>query len=442
MDLDLIQQEAVDLCTNKTKRIASVTGCAGTGKTTIIQMVADYFASKGKRVVCCAPTGKAARRVKEATGHEAMTIHRLLEFPRPGERDEKTGKALSQTEPKRCARTPVLYDVILCDEYAMVPHLLHRQLIEAMPYGSLLRCFGDVNQLAPIEDYKIQTPTYTDSPFKQLLKNFPSVVLKNIYRQDEGSGIFLNGTRIVKGQMPTKTQDFDLQWTDKPVVSIEEMVYNDATRWGRIDRQIIVPGNKGWVGTYELNQRIQLIVNPDSEGAFDPVRHKWQVNNKITLGVGDKVVCTDNCYDLRDFFERFGEFKDDGSPVGSSYIPCPDTCMMLNGETGIITEIDSEATHIDFGDRTVAVPHSIHEYNPRANVVYQINYIKSIDLGYVLTTHKCQGSEFKEIAYVLNKSNKWIQSRRNFYTAVTRARNKVTVISDRTSVGYSLWSLK
>jgi len=189
---------------------------------------------------------------------------------------------------------------------------------------------------------------------------------------------------------------------------------------------------------------VQCVVNPDPPKAFDPPRHKWQTERPITLGVGDKVVCTENTYDTRDYFERFDAFDETGNPLEHSYIDPPDTCMMLNGEIGIVKEIDMigrevAAVTIDFGDREVRLPYSIHEKSIHNSSIYQTSHLKQIDLGYVLTTHKCQGSEFNEIIYVLNKSSKWTQGRKNLYTAVTRARRHVTIVTDSTSLSHSMW---
>jgi exodeoxyribonuclease V alpha subunit len=441
---DAKQQEAIEICINPINRIASVTGSAGTGKTTIIQRVSEIFQDEGKSVICCAPTGKAARRIREATGLNAITIHKLLEFPKPHERDEKTGKPLKQGFPKRCKEFPISQFVVLCDEYAMVNHELNRQLIDALPPGGLLRCFGDINQLPPIEEYKIKAEGYDLTPFQSHLKIFPSVTLDRIYRQGEGSGIFLNANGIVKGRHPTPKEDFKIVYTGAPTLKIEEFIHQYAYKYKTIENQVIVTGNKGWIGTYELNVRVQCVVNPDPPKSFDPPRHKWHQDKQITLGIGDKVVCTENTYDTRDYFERFSEFDETGHPLEHSYIDPPDTCMMLNGEIGIITDVEMlgnevVAVRIDFGDREVQLPYSIHEKSIHNSGIYQTSHLKQIDLGYVLTTHKCQGSEFNEIIYVLNKSSKWSQGRKNLYTAVTRARKHVTIVTDSSSISYSMW---
>ena len=173
MEYDVEQIEAINLCCDLTKRIVAVTGEAGTGKTTIIKAVysklinyidthrrefkRDYIEDRDKYqfnaeeyIVLVAPTGKAAKRIFEATGIPAMTIHRLLEYPTPGEIDENTGKALVASSPKRDKFNPIKQKIVLCDEYAMVSYELHRNLIDALPSGGCVRMFGDCNQLEPI----------------------------------------------------------------------------------------------------------------------------------------------------------------------------------------------------------------------------------------------------------------------------------------------------
>ncbi len=446
MEFDQEQRNAIDLCTNvnATNRIVAITGAAGTGKTTIIKETYRNLIEQGHDVAVCAPTGKAARRIKEATGIDAVTIHRLLEFPKPGERGED-GKPLSPNFPKRRKTHPLDNDVIIVDEFAMVNQELNKFLVDAMKSGCVLRVFGDNNQLAPIEERTYGHKDLQLSPFQYYLKHFPSVTLTHVYRQAEGSGVLDNASRIVRGYVPRPTPDFLIKISDRPPTTVEELVLREGDKFATSSAQIISVQNKGWIGTYELNQRIQAILNPDPLKSLDPPRHKWQEKKPITVGLGDKIVCTENMYDLRDHYERYGQYNDDGSPVAMSYIECPDNKTILNGEVGKVVDIVQgrdglvEYIDVDVGDRHVQIPFMIQEYGFRKNDIYPVFPLKGIDLGYVLTTHKCQGSEYDEVVYVLNKSTKFMQNRRNFYTAVTRARKKVMLITDSASLSYSVW---
>lgn len=438
--LDDKQLEAVEMCLDEKKRIAAVTGPAGTGKTTIIREVARRLRENDKSYIVCAPTGKAARRITEATGLPALTIHRLLEYPRPGERDPDTGKVLSATDPKRDHNNPLLYDVVIADEYMMVNYELDRNLIDALGRGRLL-VFGDVHQLRPIEPSKSKVQDI--APFEKHLKR-ASVHLDHVYRQGEGSGILSNANRIRKGSMPTRTDDFKFLVTDKPVAILRSAVQQcleSGIDFRSIDNQIIVPTRKTWIGTNALNTMLKIVLNPDAEFDLTLPRHSWDEKNgfRCDVSVGDKVVCTENTYDMRNYDDRFTEFDNDGMGIMDSYLECPDTKMMLNGETGVITEIHADGSlEIDMGDRTVEVPSIYAEYSWSRKDMFDVDPRKRIDLAYALTTHKCQGSEFKSVIYVINKSCAFMLNRLNYYTAVTRARDVVYVVSDQRSMQYAL----
>jgi exodeoxyribonuclease V alpha subunit len=406
---DLTQQAAQDMCCDLSRRVVGVTGAAGTGKTTIIKKVYEEIVSKGKTVALAAPTGKAAKRITESTGIAAQTLHRLLKYPRPGERDDK-GKALKPGFPRHDAEFPLPFDYVITDEFSMVNTEVHRNLMNALPNGRGIRMFGDLNQLRPIEqsDYLMSLP----SPFAQMLDKFPHTVLTNVYRQGEGSGILGNAQKILAKRMPQRLDDFALKFTESPVTALQDMIFEQldaGISFADIDNQIIVPGRKTWVGTVKLNAMLQNMFRSESDGWVELPRHKWDRESRVRVRPGDKVICTENNYDLEVF----------------------------NGEVGIVQSTDDATVVIDFGDRIVSFPPEVCRthadgrtsfYDPRP----------SLDLAYALTTHKMQGSECKRVVYILNKSNTYMQSRSNFYTAITRAREHVTVITDQRSLTYSI----
>ena len=405
------QQRAIDKCckTGNGNRVVAVTGEAGTGKTTIIQEVYDRV-SPYYETVLCAPTGKAAKRIQEVTGIPAMTIHRLLEYPHPGDVDPETGKTLLTTDPRRHAHNRLEYKVVLADEYAMVNTAVHRNLFNAIPDGGMVRVFGDANQLAPIEPAK--SMRNKPSPFQVLLDKFDGIWLETLHRQGEGSSIVSNGRRILSGQMPKRTDEFQLKVTVRPVEAVIDHVM-DSKEFGDIDytsldNQIISPNKVGWVGTEALSSSIQALLHDASEGYFEVERHSWATDRSLPIYVGDKVIFTTNNYGLGVF----------------------------NGESGLVYILDEEGIHIDFGDRIVIIP-PYQEVETKRGTSH-INPQKDIDLAYVVTTHKCQGSEYQNVLYVLNKSRSFIQCRRNFYTAISRARKGVLVVSDQESLSYSI----
>jgi exodeoxyribonuclease V alpha subunit len=438
MDLDLEQQNAVNMCVDPLKRLVAVTGEAGTGKTTIIQRVCDILAQRDIPFAVAAPTGKAARRVKEATGYPAVTIHKLLEFNRP-DMDDETGEATSVSRPNRVKGNPLEQHIVIVDEYAMVATGLHRDLVSAIRPGACLRTFGDIRQLPPIENSDLADPT---SPFARCLAMPHTVTLNNIYRQAEGNGIIEAARRINRGQFFTSNGDVDIRLGDAVLYTLYNMLDTCGVDWRDLSNQIISPARKSDIGTIRLNSILQLRFNREMPGKIELPRNKWEVKNRCFVAIGDKVVCNTNSYDLRDYDERYDEYDLTGVGYSHSYIECPATKQMLNGEVGIITAIDPIGVlEIDFGDRVVELPPSVKEYNKRKGFFYQFDPRRVIELAYALTTHKCQGSQYSRVAYVMASCAFFNLSRPNFYTGITRAAKHATIITDQRSLATSLKSL-
>ena len=396
--------------------MVAITGPAGTGKTTILRQVHKELSNAGYKVTLCAPTGKAARRIKEATGIEASTIHKLLEYPRPGDRDPNTGKPLQVGFPSRSRANPIDYDIVLCDEYAMVNHEVHRNLVDALPAGGVIRCFGDVNQLQPIEtDWRMKDKP---SPFMDMLERFPSVRLTTIHRQGEGSGITENAAYILAGRQPRKKDDFLMTFTEKPLRALEMYLRAHADPFDEqppimfdsLEHQIITPANKRLAGAHAINTAVQRIYRDFSMNK--PIRlprQSWDEKAGIICDVclHDKIIWLDNNYDLD----------------------------IMNGEQGIIEDIDHEfgGLTINFGDRVIEIPSDMPTTNKKGEIV-SYDPRMSIMLAYAVTTHKSQGSEYQHVVYILNQSAMWMHCRSNFYTGVTRARTAVNVLADAKSL--------
>ncbi len=413
-DLNDLQRVAVERCLDMTKRIAAVTGEAGTGKTSIIKIVYNSLIEAGYNPVIAAPTGKAAKRIREATQAPAQTIHMLLQYTRPGDIDEKTGKPIGTTYPRRDRQNPIDFDHVLVDEYAMVNHELHRNLIDALPPGCRLLVFGDVSQLPPIENI----PKYAAmaTPFKAALEKFDGVKLAQVHRQSEDSMVLLNAQRINGGYGPkTGSDDFKVTVTDRPVEALIDAVMKAGDTFSKLDSQVITPTNKSWIGTEALNQQLQMMLMDNDRPTVKLDRHKW-AKSELAVGVGDKVIMTKNYYEL---------VGDDGS-VG-----------LFNGEVGIVQELGEYGELvIDFDGRIVVVPPVIQvAFENRVSVVHPH---RDLELGYAITTHKAQGSEYQNVIYVMNKSAMFNLNRKNFYTAVSRARKTVHVITDMRSMSTAL----
>ena len=438
MDLDVEQQNAVDMCVDITKRLVSVTGEAGTGKTTIIKQACDILTAERIPFALAAPTGKAARRIREATGYPAHTIHKLLGFNRP-DMDEETGEATSVSAPSHTRGNPLPYRIVIVDEYAMVSTALHRDLVAAIPSSGCLRTFGDVRQLPPIENNELHDPT---SPFSKCLAMPNTVTLNNIYRQAEGNGIIEAARRITRGQYFTSNSDVGVYLGDAVLHTLYGRLEATNTDWSSINNQIISPARKSDIGTVRLNGILQSRFNKEMAGKIDLPRNKWEAKNPCVVAIGDKVVCNTNSYDLRDYQERFTEFSSDGVGLMGSFIPCPETKQMLNGEVGKIINIDEYGVlEIDFGDRVVELPAKIHEYNSRKKYHFTYDPRKVIELAYALTTHKCQGSQYECVSYIMASCAFFNLSRPNFYTGVTRAVKHASIISDQRSLATSLKSM-
>lgn len=438
MTLDAEQQHAVTLCVDPLKRLVAVTGEAGTGKTTIIKQTCDLLTERNIPFALAAPTGKAARRIREATGYPAVTIHKLLEFNRP-DMDEETGEATTVSAPSRRKGNPLDQHIIIVDEYAMVGTGLHRDLVSALKHGACLRVFGDVRQLPPIENATLYDPT---SPFSKCLAMPNTITLNNIYRQAEGNGIIEAARRISRGSFFTSNSDVRVMLGDAVLATLYKMLEDNDTDWRKLENQIISPARKSDIGTIRLNSILQLRFNPNMPNKLELPRNKWEVKNRVFVALGDKVVCNTNSYDLRDYSERYTEYTSNGVGIPYSYIECPDTKQMLNGEVGIVTSIDEFGVlEIDFGDRVVELPPKVEEYSRKRGFHYHYDPRKVIELAYALTTHKCQGSQYDNITYIMASCAFFNLSRPNFYTGVTRAKKHATIISDQRSLATSLKSM-
>lgn len=409
---DELQQEAIRKCVSIENRIVSVTGQAGTGKTSIMRSVYHAFTDAGHAVALCAPTGKAAKRIAEATGLPAITIHKLLEYTHPGDPDPKTGKVLGFSVPRRDSNRRLDQSVILLDEASMMSEELNRAVLDAAPPGGLVRLFGDVNQLPPIEPGEKFGVKPKPSPFMRHLAQFPSTILKNIYRQGEGSGIVKNGQRILGGMCPGQMDDFKISVTQKQTDKLVDYVMESGIDFKSLDNQVITPTNKSSIGTIALNLMLQELLQQDKlHSARVMPRTQWDAKNGKTLMLvpGDKVIWTKNDYQLE----------------------------IYNGESGIVESLDNDLITINFGDRTLAIPPWV-EYEDAVGKIKGYDPRTQLDLAYVITTHKSQGSEYSSVVYLMGRSAFMLQGRANYYTAITRARRHVHVISDPQSFQQSV----
>lgn len=414
--LDADQIKARDLCMDVDNRIVIVSGAAGTGKTTIQQNVYEALVAAGYSVALASPTGKAARRQTQVTGHNAVTIHKLLEFPMPGEIDERTGKPLSPSIPKRCRSFPLDYDIVIVDEYTMVPHELHRQLIDALPKGGLLRCFGDRNQLRPVETNNLYKGK--PSPFEAMLASFPCAILEKVHRQAADSGVLYNAHRVLRGLPPGRRDDFRMHLGGKPPeVLVDEIteLQDKGYDFTNTDCQVLSCTKKRWTGTYAINQLMQKRFNPnfrvDNAKTLDLPRYRWDEEDyPIAVAPGDKVIWTKNNYDLG----------------------------LMNGDQGIVLDI-SEFGDIDVKfdgyDEIQTIPPLV-QYTDDSGRLREYDPRRDIDLAWCITTHKAQGSEYRAVIYITSKEAQFLLWRGNFYTALTRASELFTFIGTQQTLRF------
>ena len=395
IQLEEKQKEALMLAAKKGLLI--LTGGPGTGKTTTINALIRYFEKENLTMMLAAPTGRAAKRMQEATGYEASTIHRMLELsgePGAGSRFEKN------------ENNPLETDVIIIDEMSMVDINLMYALLKATIPGTKLILVGDSNQLPSVGPGNV---------LKDLIRSgqFPVVELQKIFRQAEQSDIVMNAHRINQGKriaLNNKSRDFFfLERKDSPTITgvlvylVRDKLpnYVDASPF---DIQVLTPMRKGELGVERLNQVLQHYLNPASS-------EKQEKESRGTLfREGDKVMQIKNNYKLEwEIRSPKGFVREEGVGV-------------FNGDMGIIREINT------FSEKVVV------EFDEGKIVEYTYSMLDELELAYAITIHKSQGSEYPAVVMPLFTGPRVLFNRNLLYTAVTRARKCVTIVGMASTV--------
>ena len=399
MELDELQLHAVKESIRNGLFVLS--GGPGTGKTTTINMMIHYFEAEGLDIFLAAPTGRAAKRMTEATGYEARTIHRLLEL----------NSALSDEETKRVQferneENPLEADVIIIDEMSMVDIQLLQALLKAVSPGTRLILVGDVNQLPSVGPGQV---------LRDLIASglFPMVELKKIFRQAEKSDIIVNAHRINAGQqiaMDNKSRDFFMLERNDVNVIYKHMIqlireklpgYVNATAY---DIQVLTPMRKGSLGCETLNGILQQYLNPPD------AKKREHVSGDTIYREGDKVMQIKNNYQLEwEIVSKYGIPVDRGTGV-------------FNGDMGRILEINEAASSL-----TV-------EYDEQRRVTYPFAMLEELELSYAVTIHKSQGSEYPAVILPLLSGPRMLFNRNLLYTAITRAKSCVTILGSSDTV--------
>ena len=371
-----------------------ITGGPGTGKTTTINAIIQYFELEGLDIYLAAPTGRAAKRMTEATGYEASTIHRLLELS--GMMEESSATAHFE----RNEENPLEADVIIIDEMSMVDISLMHALLCAVQVGTRLILVGDVNQLPSVGP---------GSVLKDIIDSqaFCVVELNKIFRQATESDIVVNAHRINAGldvATDNKSKDFFfLKRYDADVIvaSIVYLVQKKLPPYVQakpLDIQVLTPMRKGLLGVERLNEVLQKYLNPP-----DQKKKEKEYGNGL-FREGDKVMQIRNDYQLE--WEIRGKYG----------IPVEKGIGVFNGDMGIVKEINTFA-------ETMTVVYEENRY-----VEYTFKQLEELELAYAVTIHKSQGSEYPAVILPLLGGPRMLLSRNLLYTAVTRARKCVTVV--------------
>jgi len=392
LELDICQRRAVKEAANSGLLI--LTGGPGTGKTTTIKAIIHYFEQEEMEVLLAAPTGRAAKRMSEATGREARTIHRMLELS--GGQDE----SVTEGRFARDEQNPLECDVIVVDEVSMVDINLLHALLRAVTVGTRLILVGDVNQLPSVGPGNV---------LRDVIRSecYPVVRLTRIFRQASASDIIVNAHRINAGEHISTapgSKDFLFIHRDQPQAILNAVI-------GRVrdklppyvqaescDIQVMTPMRKGTLGVDNLNTVLQQFLNP----ADDKKKEK-----ELPHGIfreGDKVMQIKNNYQMEwEITNRYGIPVDAGTGV-------------FNGDIGVIREINLFAEEL------------VVEFDEGKRVHYSFKEADELELAYAITIHKSQGSEYPAVVIPVHSGPRMLMTRNLLYTAVTRAKKCVCIV--------------
>ena len=398
IELDPLQRDAV--LTAGHSGLLVITGGPGTGKTTTINTIIRMFADEGKTILLGAPTGRAAKRMSEATGWPASTIHRLLEYQgRPDEDGEDGDQVRGHFE--RNENNPLECDVVIIDEMSMVDIFLMNALLKAIHRGTRLIMVGDANQLPSVGAGNVLRDIIASGVIR-------TIQLRHIFRQAAASDIVVNAHKINEGEpvdLSKRSKDFlfiKSQTPDQIFAAIAALVLNKLPGYLGVDPfdiQIMTPQRKGALGVERLNQLLQEQMNPKSS------RKTEKEIGGTLFRVGDKVMQIRNDYNL--IWEIRGRYG----------IPTEKGEGVFNGDIGIITEINSFAQNLTvrFDDRFVE---------------YAFKDCESLELAYAITIHKSQGSEYPAVIVPMYQGPSMLMNRNLLYTAVTRAKSCVCLVGN------------
>lgn len=387
--------------------VSILTGGPGTGKTTTINGIIQFFGAKNLKISLAAPTGRAAKRMSEATGYEAKTIHRLLEVN--GVVNDKD--ASSHGEFLRNEENPLETDVVIVDEMSMVDISLFNSLLKAIPLNCRLVMVGDIDQLPSVGPGNVLHDIIAS-------ERFSTVKLEKIFRQAMESDIVKNAHKVNNGEkikLDNKSSDFFF-------IEESDAMHITARIWRLLsqklpkyvdaktsDIQVITPMKKGNLGTYKLNEDLQRALNPKAIN-----KKEYELPNGKILREHDKVMQNKNDYKL------------DWIIKGMYDIPIETGKGVFNGDIGEVIEIDKL-------NKKVEVLYDENRY-----VKYDFTDLDEIELAYAITIHKSQGSEYPAIVIPILDVPRLLSNRNLLYTAITRAKKCVVIVGSEKALNYMI----
>ena len=417
-ELKLVEERTDILLSEKQKEairaindnnVTIITGGPGTGKTTIIKSIIEIYKQKKYKIVLCAPTGRAAKRMTETTGEEASTLHRLLEI---GKVDEES---LFKKD-NEYQGAPIDGDIIIVDEVSMVDMFIMSYLLDCIYKGTKLILVGDCDQLPSVGP---------GSVLKDLISSekITTVHLDKIFRQAAKSKIIVNAHRVNSGKKFISKEDKEMKEDskqdfffikennqEKVLEQVLSLCNGRLKKFGDYDFfesiQVLSPTKKGMLGTKEMNKALQEELNPHREGEAE----------KNSMGaifrIGDRVMQIKNNYDI------YWEKKENGEvEVGNG---------VFNGETGTILNINEK-------EKNVCV-----KFDDDKLVWYEFNDLEQIEHSYCITIHKAQGSEFDVVIMIVPQAAPMLLTRNLLYTGLTRAKKLLIVIGNERVVDYMI----
>lgn len=390
--LESMQREAVRASAGS--GIVVITGGPGTGKTTTINTIIRYFERKGMDIMLAAPTGRAAKRMTEATGHEAQTIHRMLEL------SGILSDEISNASFERNETNPLETDVVIIDEMSMVDIFLMNSLLKAIADGTRLILVGDANQLPSVGPGNV---------LKDIIASgcFNTVRLAKIFRQEEAGDIVVNAHKINEGELfeiGPSSKDFpfirraDANAIINALVTLVKVKLPAYTDCSPNDVQVLTPTRKGSLGVERLNTVLQQFLNPPSNSKVEK-----EIGN-IIFREGDKVMQIKNNYKIP------WEIR------GRNGIPIETGMGVFNGDMGIVDNIN-----LYLSEMTV-------RFDEERYVTYTFKETDELEHAYAVTVHKSQGSEYPAVVLPLLDGPRMLMNRNILYTAVTRARKCICIV--------------